>query len=293
MHPVPQRRQCLSRHPLSQPFHKRHRNTYSNQRNPSIWKNLARSGGAGLGIGVGAAFVTSVITAILALAVSSSVLDQITDTFNAFGSLSSDNLFGNTRDMNILQSIIFFMVQGVAGGFSITYQGDGFFSSSSTESAWLGAGLSGFALLLGTAFGVYLLGRKNTIHLRWMGVASSAVVGVAAGIVYEILGLIGRIQISAITVSGTSVRTFFMAFLFAGDGALIVMLSRKSRLTRRTYSPPCTCGSIAPAVSCVLLSKHCSCSVSSRSLLRSCCMLTWRSVPVKPYRYFSSRRYCP
>ncbi|MCI5861144.1 hypothetical protein [Bifidobacterium boum] len=80
-------------------------------------ENLARSGGAGLGIGVGAAFVTSVITAILALAVSSSVLDQITDTFNAFGSLSSDNLFGNTRDMNILQSIIFFMVQGVAGGF--------------------------------------------------------------------------------------------------------------------------------------------------------------------------------
>ncbi|KFI49082.1 zinc-ribbon domain [Bifidobacterium boum] len=188
---------------------------------PIDMENLARSGGAGLGIGVGAAFVTSVITAILALAVSSSVLDQITDTFNAFGSLSPDNLFGNTRDMNILQSIIFFMVQGVAGGFSITYQGDGFFSSSSTGSAWLGAGLSGFALLLGTAFGVYLLGRKNTIHLRWMGVASSAVVGVAAGIVYEILGLIGRIQISTITVSGTSVRTFFMAFLFAGGGALI------------------------------------------------------------------------
>lgn len=188
---------------------------------PIDMENLARSGGVGLGIGVGAAFVTSLITAILALAVSSSVLDQVFDAAGSLGASTSTDLLDNVHGMNILQSIIFFMIQGIAGGFSINYQGDGLFSSvSASGSAWMGAGLSGYALALGVAFGVYMFGRENTIRFRWMGVATSAVVGVAAGIVYELLALVGRIQVSSVTISGTSVRTFLMAFLFAGGGAL-------------------------------------------------------------------------
>lgn len=188
---------------------------------PIDMEGLARSGGAGLGIGVASAFVVSIVTAILALAVSSSALSQISDDSGPFGSILSSSLLGGSQDMNILQSILFFMIQGVAGGFSISYQGDGLFSFSSEASVWQGAGFSGFALLLGVAFGVYLFGRKNTIRFRWMGIATAAVVGVAAGIVYELLALIGRFQVSRVTVSGTTVRTFFMAFLFAAGGALI------------------------------------------------------------------------
>lgn len=82
--------------------------------------------------------------------------------------------------------------------------------------------------LRGAAFGAYMLARKSALRFKWTGAISSAIVGVLSGLVVVILAAIFPAKIggsyayysASASLSGASFRTFFMAFLLAGLGAL-------------------------------------------------------------------------
>lgn len=82
--------------------------------------------------------------------------------------------------------------------------------------------------LRGAAFGAYMLAHKSALHFKWTGAISSAIVGVLSGLVVVILAAIFPAKIggsyayysASASLSGASFRTFFMAFLLAGLGAL-------------------------------------------------------------------------
>ena len=82
--------------------------------------------------------------------------------------------------------------------------------------------------LRGAAFGAYMLAHKSALRFKWTGAISSAIVGVLSGLVVVILAAIFPAKIggsyayysASASLSGASFRTFFMAFLLAGLGAL-------------------------------------------------------------------------
>ena len=136
-------------------------------------------------------------------------------------------------DWNMVQGANFFqiftemLVAGVSGAYSLNASAMGFsFDSVGSASLTLPFGLSGVALLVGAAFGAYMFARKNTVRFKWTGIISAAAVGLVTAIVYLILAAIFQIRISvyddiaSVSMSGATFRTFLMAFLTAGVGAL-------------------------------------------------------------------------
>ena len=72
------------------------------------------------------------------------------------------------------------MVLGVSGQLSPSITGGNLSLSSFGVSGhlWMPVGLSGVALVLGTAFGAYWFARKFAIRFKWTGIVSSVIVGV-------------------------------------------------------------------------------------------------------------------
>ncbi|WEV65675.1 zinc-ribbon domain-containing protein [Bifidobacterium sp. ESL0764] len=184
--------------------------------------------GVSLGIGVGAAAVLALInTIILEMASSSSAVGDIGSL--PFGDFSE---MLKVKSSDFLHVLVMMMVAGVSG----TFSGNASASSDATNgtmsavfSIWLPMSLSGIALILGAAFGAYFIAHQVGARFKWNGVISSVVVGLAAGLVYVLLAAIFPFTTAAsigdakagATLGGASFRTFFMAFLMAGIGALI------------------------------------------------------------------------
>lgn len=144
--------------------------------------------------------------------------------------MMSDASGSGTVTPNFFQFLILVMVLGVSGQLSPNITGGNLSLSSIGVSGhlWLPVGLSGVALVLGTAFGAYWFARKFAIRFKWTGIVSSVIVGVVMGFVYLILaaifpltlgaGSMGGIQAKAI-LTGVSARTYFMTLLLAAIGA--------------------------------------------------------------------------
>lgn len=144
--------------------------------------------------------------------------------------MMSDASGSGTVTPNFFQFLILVMVLGVSGQLSPNITGGNLSMSSFGVSGhlWMPVGLSGVALVLGTAFGAYWFARKFAIRFKWTGIVSSVIVGVVMGFVYLILAAIfpltlgaggmGGIQAKAI-LTGVSARTYFMTLLLAAIGA--------------------------------------------------------------------------
>lgn len=144
--------------------------------------------------------------------------------------MMSDASGSGTVTPNFFQFLILVMVLGVSGQLSPNITGGNLSMSSFGVSGhlWMPVGLSGVALVLGTAFGAYWFARKFAIRFKWTGIVSSVIVGVVMGFVYLILaaifpltlgaGSMGDIQAKAI-LTGVSARTYFMTLLLAAIGA--------------------------------------------------------------------------
>lgn len=147
--------------------------------------------------------------------------------------MMSDASGSGTVTPNFFQFLILVMVLGVSGQLSPNITGGNLSMSSFGVSGhlWMPVGLSGVALVLGTAFGAYWFARKFAIRFKWTGIISSVIVGVVTGFVYLILAAIfpltlgagsmggmGGIQAKAI-LTGVSARTYFMTLLLAAIGA--------------------------------------------------------------------------
>lgn len=147
--------------------------------------------------------------------------------------MMSDASGSGTVTPNFFQFLILVMVLGVSGQLSPSTTGGNLSLSSFGVSGhlWMPVGLSGVALVLGTAFGAYWFAHKFAIRFKWTGIVSSVIVGVVMGFVYLILAAIfpltlgagsmggmGGIQAKAI-LTGVSARTYFMTLLLAAIGA--------------------------------------------------------------------------
>lgn len=166
--------------------------------------------GTSAGIGIGAA----IVMALLGMLISWSMLQNLID---------SADLSEPLTNLNFFHRLGVYLALGASG--SITAKvgmGGGVVGSASASVplSWIG-----YALVIGCAFGAFLMARKAAIRFRWVGVVSSFAVGVVSGLVMLLLTAIMRYSYTEdtnfITVSGATFRTFAMVFVLATVGALI------------------------------------------------------------------------
>lgn len=186
--------------------------------------------GAGLGIGLAAALALALLGSIAFFFAGDnleSTLSDIPGMSNVSNMLTGSG--GEYDSPNALQIVITVLMLGISGSLNMTTSASGFsdYSNNGTH-LFIPVGLPGIALMLGAAFGVYMLARKHATHFKWTGVVGSGIVGLLSGLVIVILaaalplsagGSYGPFSAS-VSLSGASFRTFFMAFLLAGLGAL-------------------------------------------------------------------------
>lgn len=187
---------------------------------------VLQTAGVSLGIGVGAAAVLALLGTIFLMVSANSAMSQLSSLASDLGSSLPDD-WNMVQGANFFQIFTEMLVAGVSGAYSLNASAMGFsFDSVGSASLTLPFGLSGVALLVGAAFGAYMFARKNTVRFKWTGIISAAAVGLVTAIVYLILAAIFQIRISvyddiaSVSMSGATFRTFLMAFLTAGVGAL-------------------------------------------------------------------------
>ena len=185
---------------------------------------VLKTAGVSLGIGLASALVLAVVATVVLTAGGTAALDQ-TAASSGMGGVFGGILTGP----NFFQILVFALIAGVSGSFSLNMSANGVsLNSMASASLSLPVGLSGAALAVGAAFGAYLFARRLGVRFKWTGVASAVGVGAASGLVYVILGAIFPIAVSAsyggegagASLNGASFRTFAMAFALAGLGAL-------------------------------------------------------------------------
>lgn len=122
--------------------------------------------------------------------------------------MMSDASGSGTVTPNFFQFLILVMVLGVSGQLSPNITGGNLSMSSFGVSGhlWMPVGLSGVALVLGTAFGAYWFARKFAIRFKWTGIVSSVIVGVVMGFVYLILAAIFPLTLGASSMGGIQAK---------------------------------------------------------------------------------------
>ncbi|MEK0279165.1 heme utilization protein [Bifidobacterium mongoliense] len=195
---------------------------------PHTWKGI----GISTGIGLASAVILALITAGLLLIVQGSMLRDISASLSGLsGSSQSGGMSDSGAETNFLQMLIIALVAGVSGQFSVeaTSAAGSFGSVTVNAYLWLPVGLSGVALMIGAAFGVFLIARSGGPRDRWSVAINAALVGVCSALVYLIIAALlpssigtasGLASGTQVTLGGLTVRTVAMAFLLAGSGAL-------------------------------------------------------------------------
>lgn len=166
--------------------------------------------GTSAGIGIGAA----IVMALFGMLISWGVLQNLID---------SNDLSEPLTNLNFFHRLGAYLALGVSGALGLKggVNGDVMGSGSSyVPLSWIG-----YALIVGCAFGAFMMARKAAIRFRWAGVVSSFAVGVVSGLVVLLLTASMRYSYTEdsnfITVSGATFRTFAMVFILATIGALI------------------------------------------------------------------------
>ena len=173
-------------------------------------------------IGTAAALVLSIFPAIAMNSMSTAAPSLGADsTLNqAIGSM-----FITGNGMNFFHYLFLSLVMGLSGGihFDIVDLSSSSMDASNMMSYPLG--LTGLALLIGTAFGAFMLARSKSIRFKFTGLISGFITGLLPAVVITLLAAIAAAPLASGTaivakVTGATVRTFFMAYLLSALGAL-------------------------------------------------------------------------
>ncbi|MFT9278374.1 MAG: zinc ribbon domain-containing protein [Bifidobacterium sp.] len=204
--------------------------------NPASLKTMLVS----LGTGLGAALAVGLVAALcISIVIPPSSWLSALSSSNSSVSYALDGSDAYIAMPNFVQILVAIVIAGLSGSFSV--QASGPVGSNNAyvslqqlgvhTSIWLPVGLSGLALLIGAAFGSYMLARKREvpIQVRWDGAISAAIIGLGSGLVLLIPGALFPLSIKGSAnqfsasgaLNGASLRTFAMGFLLAGIGALI------------------------------------------------------------------------
>ena len=190
--------------------------------------------GASLGIGLGSGVVFALLASIVFFAGSAAAGSELS---NIPGLADTMSFLGNNgvrySGPNFFQIIFTVLALGVGGSLNLKTSSSGFSLSdvgidASHASMTIPVALPGVALAIGAAFGAYMLARRFALRFKWTGVISSAIVGALSGLVIVILAAIFPMNAggsyssysASVALTGASPRTFIMAFLLAGFGAL-------------------------------------------------------------------------
>ena len=190
--------------------------------------------GASLGIGIGSAVVFALLASIVFFAGSSVAGSELSNVPGLSDGLSLlDNSGVHYAGPNFFQIIFTVLAFGVGGSLSLKSTSSGFSLSdvgidASHVSVTGAVALPGMALAIGAAFGAYMLARRFALRFKWTGVISAGIVGLLNGLIVVILAAIFPMNASgsyssysaSAAFTGASPRTFIMAFLLAGFGAL-------------------------------------------------------------------------
>ncbi|WEV74190.1 zinc-ribbon domain-containing protein [Bifidobacterium sp. ESL0798] len=181
--------------------------------------------GSSLGFGIGAAFVFATLNAAMLSAISSNAISSM---MNNLGNASQ---LLDVKSSNFFYTIITMLIAGVSGSFSLKASAFGISTDAlgASISMWLPMSLSGVALLVGAAFGAYFIAHRVGVRFKFTGMVSAAVVGLATGLIYVILGALFPMNSSTsigilegkTALNGATARTFIMAFLISAIGSLL------------------------------------------------------------------------
>lgn len=190
---------------------------------PEVWQVAFK----GVGIGLAAALVVNLIVLLLCMVFRPS----------AMSGFASSVLGDAGDDINPFKAFVGLLLIALGGSAKLSLEYDGKLSDSDLASYMMSTisdqlsmsicvlGFAGIALVVGSAFGVYMLSRKSAIRFRWAGLVSSVVAGLAVGVVSLILAAVSVVKSSSgfgVSASMTFVtaRTFFLPFILAALGAL-------------------------------------------------------------------------
>lgn len=181
--------------------------------------------GSSLGFGIGAAFVFATLNAAMLSAISSNAISSM---MNNLGNASQ---LLDVKSSNFFYTIITMLIAGVSGSFSLKASAFGISTDAlgASISMWLPMSLSGVALLVGAAFGAYFIAHRVGVRFKFTGMVSAAVVGLATGLIYVVLGALFPMNSSTsigilegkTALNGATARTFIMAFLISAIGSLL------------------------------------------------------------------------
>lgn len=190
---------------------------------PEAWQVAFK----GVGIGLAAALVVNLIVLLLCMVFRPSAMSGF-----------ASSVLGNAGDdINPFKAFVSLLLIALGGSAKLSLEYDGKLSDSDLASYMMSTisdqlsmsicvlGFAGIALVVGSAFGVYMLSRKSAIRFRWAGLVSSVVAGLAVGVVSLILAAVSVVKSSSgfgVSASMTFVtaRTFFLPFILAALGAL-------------------------------------------------------------------------
>lgn len=190
---------------------------------PEVWQVAFK----GVGIGLAAALVMNLIVLLLCMVFRPSAMSGF-----------ASSVLGDAGDnINPFKAFVGLLLIALGGSAKLSLEYDGALSDSDLVSSMMSTiadqlsmsicvlGFAGIALVVGSAFGVYMLSRKSAIRFRWAGVVSSVVAGLAVGVVSLILAAVSVVKSSSgfgVSASMTFVtaRTFFLPFILAALGDL-------------------------------------------------------------------------
>lgn len=175
----------------------------ADMKNPLTWQTVF----AGAGIAFAAAVVMALVSLIFMKIFSPDAASAVSDIM----SFSSDeeDAFGS-------KSFLWLLLVGLGGSLHVSASG----SPIAITYDFSVLGLPAIGMVIGAAFGVYLLARKGAFKVVWTGLLGSFIGAVASGLVSLILGAISAVSTDDATMTFATWHTFLSVFIFVLLGEL-------------------------------------------------------------------------
>ncbi|MFR0558210.1 hypothetical protein ACLUWO_04910 [Pseudoscardovia radai] len=175
----------------------------ADMKSPLIWQTIF----AGVGIAFAAVVAMALVTLVFLKIFSPDASSAVSDIM----SFSSDE-----EDAFSSKSFLWLLLIGLGGSLHASASG----SPISMTENFSAIGLPAIGMVIGAAFGVYLLARKGAFKVVWTGLLGSVIGAVASGLVSLILGAISAVSTEDVTVTFATAHTFLSVFIFVLLGEL-------------------------------------------------------------------------
>ncbi|WP_165775866.1 zinc ribbon domain-containing protein [Bifidobacterium scaligerum] len=178
--------------------------------------------GIAAAIGFGAALVLSLFPAIAMNSYNSSSFSVTSDS--SIGQ-ALNGMFVSGNGINFFHFLFLALAMGLGGGLHYGIIDTSYTSLDASNMTSFPLGLTGVALLVGTAFGAYMFARAKSTRFKYTGLISGLITALLPAVVITLLAAIAAAPIAdgstiVAKYSGATIRTFFMAYLLSALGAL-------------------------------------------------------------------------